>query len=38
MEEYSELVADVLGFEGPGFIAIKNGVDRNSQEDQFLGK
>jgi hypothetical protein len=37
MKEYLELV-DVLGCEGPGFTAMKNGVDRNSQEDQFLGK
>jgi hypothetical protein len=28
MKEYLELV-DVLGCEGPGFTAMKNGVDRN---------
>jgi hypothetical protein len=36
MKEHLELV-DMLGFEGPGFTAMKNGVDRNTQEDQLLG-
>jgi hypothetical protein len=36
MKEYLELVY-VLGIAGPGFTAMKNGADRNCQEDHFLG-